>query len=179
MTGPHRSDLAKVTVDQRDRGSAGQNSAEQKPSSDLADRRAKNGERVAINQSPEHKLTHAVGIEDKTIQSPPKALPPHPTAQHTAPAPTAPGDLVDDPDGHVAAGVLGGQGRTARTDEAVWAAGALGFLLVLLALSVLQTCLYRQWRTTPSMYWHDPRHDYDSVAGTSQGAGNSKVLAIP
>ncbi|CDQ58868.1 unnamed protein product [Oncorhynchus mykiss] len=53
---------------------------------------------------------------------------------------------------------------TPRTDEAVWAAAALGFLLVLLALSMLHTRLYRQWRTTPSMYWHDPKQDYDSVA---------------
>ncbi len=55
--------------------------------------------------------------------------------------------------------------RTPRTDEAVWAAAALGFLLVLLTLSVLHTRLYRHWRTTPSLYWHDPQQDYDSVAG--------------
>ncbi|PWA20450.1 hypothetical protein CCH79_00003581, partial [Gambusia affinis] len=54
--------------------------------------------------------------------------------------------------------------RTPRTDEAVWAAAALGFLLVLLTLSILHTRLYRFWRTTPSLYWHDPRQDYDSVA---------------
>ncbi|KAK2912752.1 uncharacterized protein tp53i13 [Channa argus] len=54
--------------------------------------------------------------------------------------------------------------RTPRTDEAVWAAAALGFLLVLLTLSVLHTRLYRHWRTMPSLYWHDPRQDYDSVA---------------
>ncbi|XP_040901742.1 tumor protein p53-inducible protein 13 [Toxotes jaculatrix] len=54
--------------------------------------------------------------------------------------------------------------RTPRTDEAVWAAAALGFLLILLTLSVLHTRLYRHWRTTPSLYWHDPRQDYDSVA---------------
>ncbi|XP_055752251.1 uncharacterized protein LOC129832309 isoform X1 [Salvelinus fontinalis] len=53
---------------------------------------------------------------------------------------------------------------TPRTDEAVWAAAALGFLLVLLALSVLHTRLYRQCGTTPSMYWHDPKQDYDRVA---------------
>lgn len=54
--------------------------------------------------------------------------------------------------------------RTPRTDEAVWAAAALGFLLVLLTLSVLHTRLYRHWRTMPSLYWRDPRQDYDSVA---------------
>ncbi|XP_047449522.1 uncharacterized protein tp53i13 [Mugil cephalus] len=54
--------------------------------------------------------------------------------------------------------------RTPRTDEAVWAAAALGFLLVLLTLSVLHTRLYRHWRTMPSLYWHDPQQDYDSVA---------------
>lgn len=57
--------------------------------------------------------------------------------------------------------------RTLRTDEAVWAAAALGFLLVLLALSVLHTRLYRHWRTMPSLYWRDPQQDYDSVAGRS------------
>lgn len=55
--------------------------------------------------------------------------------------------------------------RTPRTDEAVWAAAALGFLLVLLTLSVLHTRLYRHWRITPSLYWHNPSDDYDSVAG--------------
>ncbi|XP_069003655.1 uncharacterized protein tp53i13 [Embiotoca jacksoni] len=60
--------------------------------------------------------------------------------------------------------VNGGLPRTPRTDEAVWAAAALGFLLVLLTLSVLHTRLYRHWRTTSSLYWHDPRQDYDSVA---------------
>ncbi|KAM4590387.1 uncharacterized protein tp53i13 isoform 1-T2 [Fundulus diaphanus] len=54
--------------------------------------------------------------------------------------------------------------RTPRTDEAAWAAAALGFLLVLLTLSVLHTRLYRHWRTTPSLYWRDPHEDYDSVA---------------
>uniref|UniRef100_A0A3B5APG4 Tumor protein p53-inducible protein 13 n=1 Tax=Stegastes partitus TaxID=144197 RepID=A0A3B5APG4_9TELE len=63
-----------------------------------------------------------------------------------------------------AAVVNNGLPRTPRTDEAVWAAAALGFLLVLLTLSVLHTRLYRHWRTTPSLYWHDPRQDYDSVA---------------
>ncbi|XP_063350271.1 uncharacterized protein tp53i13 [Pelmatolapia mariae] len=54
--------------------------------------------------------------------------------------------------------------RTPRTDEAMWAAAALGFLLVLLTLSVLHTRLYRHWRITPSLYWHNPSNDYDSVA---------------
>lgn len=63
-----------------------------------------------------------------------------------------------------AAVVSQGMPRTPRTDEATWAAAALGFLLVLLTLSVLHTRLYRHWRTTPSLYWHDPRQDYDSVA---------------
>ncbi|CAL8350874.1 unnamed protein product [Lota lota] len=165
MTGPHGSDLGKLTgsadegksTDVVDRGSAGQNPAEQKTLTDLQYGRVKNGERVAVKQSQEHKLTHTVGGEDKNIKTLPKALPPHPNAHHTA----------STPNGHNAGpGGLGGkgQGRTPRTDEAVWAAGALGFLLVLLALSVLHTRLYRQWRTTPSMYWHDPRRDYDSVA---------------
>lgn len=62
---------------------------------------------------------------------------------------------------------------TPRTDEAVWAAAALGFLLVLLVLSVLHTRLYRHWRTTPSMYWHDSKQDYDRVAGGFIGAHTS------
>lgn len=64
-----------------------------------------------------------------------------------------------------AAVVKKGLPRTPRTDEAMWAAAALGFLLILLTLSVLHTRLYRHWRTVPSLYWHDPRQDYDSVAG--------------
>ncbi|KAL2096108.1 hypothetical protein ACEWY4_008256 [Coilia grayii] len=73
-----------------------------------------------------------------------------------------------------AAAAAGGVGRmpmgggrlamaTPRTDEAVWAAAALGFLLVLLTLSVLHTRLYRHWRTAPSLYWRDNTQDYDSV----------------
>uniref|UniRef100_A0A3B3I3I0 Tumor protein p53-inducible protein 13 n=1 Tax=Oryzias latipes TaxID=8090 RepID=A0A3B3I3I0_ORYLA len=62
------------------------------------------------------------------------------------------------------AAVNRGLPRTPRTDEAVWAAGALGFLLVLLTLSVLHTRLYRHWRTSASLYWHDPQRDYDTVA---------------
>ncbi|KAI4878560.1 hypothetical protein NFI96_016745 [Prochilodus magdalenae] len=53
---------------------------------------------------------------------------------------------------------------TQHTDEAVWAAAALGFLFVLLTLSVLHTRLYRNWRTPPSLYWHETRQDYESVA---------------
>lgn len=63
-----------------------------------------------------------------------------------------------------AGGVGGGFQRTPRTDEAVWAAGALAFLLVLLTLSILHTRLYKHWRRGTSLYWHDPRQDYDSVA---------------
>lgn len=54
-----------------------------------------------------------------------------------------------------------------RTDEAVWAAAALGFLLVLLTLSVLHTRLYRNCRVPSSLYWHESQQDYESVAGTS------------
>lgn len=58
-----------------------------------------------------------------------------------------------------------GVSRILRNNEAVWAAAALGFLLVLLTLSVLHTRLYRHWRTSPSLYWRDPKQDYDTVAG--------------
>lgn len=80
-----------------------------------------------------------------------------------------------------AATVSHGLPRTPRTDEAVWAAAALGFLLVLLTLSVLHTRLYRHWRTTPSLYWHDPRQDYDSVAGKRSGPHESvaKEMTYP
>ncbi|RXN07617.1 matrix metallo ase-20-like protein [Labeo rohita] len=50
-----------------------------------------------------------------------------------------------------------------RTDEAVWAAGAVGFLLVLLTLSVLHTRLYRHCRSSTSLYWHDNQQDYENV----------------
>ncbi|XP_048837272.1 tumor protein p53-inducible protein 13 isoform X2 [Brienomyrus brachyistius] len=53
---------------------------------------------------------------------------------------------------------------TPRTEEAAWAAAALGFLLVLLTLAVLHTRLYRHWRRPPSLYWHQPEQDHDSVA---------------
>ncbi|CAL8360966.1 unnamed protein product [Merluccius merluccius] len=185
MAGPHGSDPGKVTrsanegksrgvVKQTDKGSAGQNSAEQKTSTGVRGGREKNGARLDVKQRQlDRKHTHAVSGEGKKIETP--AAPPHPNPYRavpgrtpaTAAAPTASGDRVD-PDGRDAApgkaGVPGGKGRTPRTDQAAWAAGALGFLLVLLALSVLHTRLYRQWRTTPSMYWHDPRRDYDSVA---------------
>lgn len=59
--------------------------------------------------------------------------------------------------------------KSPRTDEAVWAAAALGSLLVLLALAVLHTRLYRHWRTTPSLYWYNPQQDYESVAGRGGG----------
>lgn len=64
--------------------------------------------------------------------------------------------------------------RTPRSNEAVWAAAALGFLLVLLTLSVLHTRLYRHWRTMPSLYWHDPQQDYESVAGWELGIRRKK-----
>lgn len=74
------------------------------------------------------------------------------------------GEHCECSEGSGAAAVNLGLPRTPRTDEAVWAAAALGFLLILLTLSVLHTRLYRHWRTTPSLYWHDPQRDYDSVA---------------
>lgn len=77
------------------------------------------------------------------------------------------------PLGGAAAGPSDRMLPTPRTDEAVWAAAALGFLLVLLVLSVLHTRLYRHWRTTPSMYWHDSKQDYDRVAGGFIGAHTS------
>ncbi|KAM9812994.1 tumor protein p53-inducible protein 13 [Syngnathus typhle] len=76
-------------------------------------------------------------------------------------------DCVKDSEGRATL-VSGGLARTRRSNDAVWAAGALGFLLVLLTLSILHTRLYRHWRTMPSLYWHDPQQDYDSVADVIQ-----------
>lgn len=72
----------------------------------------------------------------------------------------------------VATAVLGGplRGHTVtiqHNDEAVWAAAALGFLLVLLTLSVLHTRLYRNCRAPSSLYWRESQQDYESVAGMS------------
>lgn len=70
----------------------------------------------------------------------------------------------------VATAVIGGPLRghkmpIQRTNEAVWAAAALGFLLVLLTLSVLHTRLYRNCRAPSSLYWRESHQDYESVAG--------------
>lgn len=54
-----------------------------------------------------------------------------------------------------------------RTNEAVWAAVALGFLFVLLTLSILHTRLYRHWRPPASLYWQKNQQDYESVAGSN------------
>ncbi|XP_061684386.1 tumor protein p53-inducible protein 13 [Syngnathoides biaculeatus] len=78
--------------------------------------------------------------------------------------PTRRCDCVKDAEGRGMPQAHGTPPRPARSNEAVWAAAALGFLLVLLTLSVLHTRLYRHWRTMPSLYWHDPKQDYDSVA---------------
>ncbi|KAG2459007.1 P5I13 protein, partial [Polypterus senegalus] len=57
---------------------------------------------------------------------------------------------------------------TPRTEEAAWAAAALGFLLVILTLAILHTRLYRGCQRGPSLYWPAQQHEfheYDSVAG--------------
>ncbi|KAF5892626.1 tumor protein p53-inducible protein 13 isoform X1, partial [Clarias magur] len=70
-----------------------------------------------------------------------------------------------DMDPAVVGGPLRGHKMTVqRTDEAVWAAAALGFLLVLLTLSVLHTRLYRNCRAPSSLYWRESQQDYESVA---------------
>ncbi|XP_039613126.1 tumor protein p53-inducible protein 13 isoform X2 [Polypterus senegalus] len=56
---------------------------------------------------------------------------------------------------------------TPRTEEAAWAAAALGFLLVILTLAILHTRLYRGCQRGPSLYWPAQQHEfheYDSVA---------------
>ncbi|XP_041097201.1 tumor protein p53-inducible protein 13 [Polyodon spathula] len=59
----------------------------------------------------------------------------------------------------------GMQDPTLRTEEAAWAAAALGFLLVVLTLSVLHTRLYRRCQRGPSLYWSSPSFQgYDTVA---------------
>lgn len=64
---------------------------------------------------------------------------------------------------HIEGSIRGERISIPRTDEAVWAAGAVGFILVLLTLSVLHTRLYRHCRPSTSLYWHDNQQDYDSV----------------
>lgn len=66
---------------------------------------------------------------------------------------------------HIEGSIRGERIPIPRTDEAVWAAGAVGFILVLLTLSVLHTRLYRHCRPSTSLYWHDNQQDYDSVGG--------------
>ncbi|KAM4628084.1 uncharacterized protein tp53i13 [Polymixia lowei] len=133
-----------------------------------------------VENKPTHSNAHTHSKSKKTGSgSQPQ---PHPAAKphHSHPQPATylsdtPGCGGCEPGGRCdcteASGTQGGAAlphkgmpHTPRTDEAVWAAAALGFLLVLLALSVLHTRLYRHWRTTPSLYWRDPRQDYDSVA---------------
>ncbi|KAK6475541.1 tumor protein p53-inducible protein 13-like [Huso huso] len=59
----------------------------------------------------------------------------------------------------------GMQDPTLRTEEAAWAAAALGFLLVVLTLSILHTRLYRRCQRGPSLYWASPSFQgYDTVA---------------
>ncbi|XP_060799978.1 tumor protein p53-inducible protein 13 isoform X2 [Neoarius graeffei] len=84
----------------------------------------------------------------------------------------------------VATTVLGGppKGRkmsVQHTDEAVWAAAALGFLLVLLVLSVLHTRLYRNCRAPSSLYWCESQQDYESVADRADGPGHSPAWPCP
>ncbi len=73
--------------------------------------------------------------------------------------------VSDSKSAHLGGLLKGERIPTQRTDEAVWAAGALGFLLVLLTLSVLHTRLYRHWRSSTSLYWQDNQQDYESVRG--------------
>lgn len=149
--------------------------------SDKKDGKMKDNEVVDVKERElEHKHTrsgtHSHHINEKTgFDSVPKAQSEPPHQQHSNPQPASYLPDTHDCDGCKAgehcecegrAAVMSkGLPRTPRTDEAVWAAAALGFLLVLLTLSVLHTRLYRHWRTTPSLYWRDPRQDYDSVAG--------------
>lgn len=116
----------------------------------------------------ERELEHKQTSSDTDTQQPATYLPNSPDCDGCKA-----GELCEcnkDPEARASV-VNKGLPRTPRTDEAVWAAAALGFLLVLLALSVLHTRLYRHWRTTPSLYWHDPQQDYDSVAGRGSAQG--------
>lgn len=91
----------------------------------------------------------------------------HRTRENVGSEPVEPSGTELASQAQAAGPLLGKKGfpRSPRTDEAAWAAAALGSLLVLLALAVLHTRLYRHWRTTPSLYWYDPQRDYESVAG--------------
>ncbi|XP_042271117.1 uncharacterized protein tp53i13 [Thunnus maccoyii] len=165
---------------QRDKDSTKRSMKEKNSDKDVgANRKMKDNEVVDVKEREvEHKHahsgTHSHHINDKTGQSEP--LSQH--HQNPQPASYLPnthdcdsckaGEHCECAKGSGAEGraavMSKGLPRTPRTDEAVWAAAALGFLLVLLTLSVLHTRLYRHWRTTPSLYWRDPRQDYDSVA---------------
>uniref|UniRef100_UPI003AACF018 uncharacterized protein tp53i13 n=1 Tax=Centroberyx gerrardi TaxID=166262 RepID=UPI003AACF018 len=173
----------------RDKDSAKHNTTEKDSDKDLTVGKMKDNEVVDVKEREvERKHTHSntrthskskkAGFESASQTQSQPDPPPQPNHRHPQPASYLSNthDCGDcDPDGHCdcteASGAQGrgallgkGMPRTPRTDEAVWAAAALGFLLVLLALSVLHTRLYRHWRTAPSLYWHDPRQDYDSVA---------------
>ncbi|XP_034495799.1 tumor protein p53-inducible protein 13 isoform X4 [Ailuropoda melanoleuca] len=56
------------------------------------------------------------------------------------------------------------RGPTPRTEEAAWAAMALTFLLVLLALATLCTRLHRNFRRGESIYWEPTADSQDTVA---------------
>lgn len=66
---------------------------------------------------------------------------------------------------HIGGPLRGERVPIPRTDEAAWAAAAVGFLLVLLTLSVLHTRLYRHCRPSTSLYWQDGQRDYENVGG--------------
>ncbi|KAM8852899.1 tumor protein p53-inducible protein 13 [Synchiropus picturatus] len=106
----------------------------------------------------------SVGIEEREVvqsreeDSKPDSLLPRPPTSQVLSIQQGSGAKVGDKF------LRNGMPRTPRTDDAFWAAAALGFLLVLLVVSVLYTRLYRHWRITPSLYWPEPCHDYDNVA---------------
>uniref|UniRef100_A0A8D2ZEM5 Tumor protein p53-inducible protein 13 n=2 Tax=Scophthalmus maximus TaxID=52904 RepID=A0A8D2ZEM5_SCOMX len=147
----------------RRKGEAAKHSATEKNDGDkyiTAHRKMKDNEVVDVRERElEQTITHGAndGIDSVSRPQQPQQHPESPDCDDCAEASPAAARAA-------ATAANEGMPRTPRSDEAVWAAAALGFLLVLLTLSVLHTRLYRHWRTTPSLYWRDPRQDYDSVA---------------
>lgn len=129
---------------------------------DVAEREADGNTKLSDTQSP-HKSENTESQPASNLQ--PESLPQaHQDTSSKDCGACKAGERCECTESHAAAARVVLQ-KTPRTDEAAWATASLGFLLVLLTLSVLHTRLYRHWRTTPSLYWHDPQQDYDSVAG--------------
>uniref|UniRef100_A0A8C3G6H9 Tumor protein p53-inducible protein 13 n=2 Tax=Cyclopterus lumpus TaxID=8103 RepID=A0A8C3G6H9_CYCLU len=180
--GPEDEDEGNDSVEQRDDKDFAKHSLKDKDDNkdNAAGGSRRDNEVVDVKERElEHKQTHSdthPRHESETVSKTQSETRPEPqrhrnpqSSSHLSNSPDcdgckAGGGCECDEDSGASDAVNKGLPRTPRTDEAVWAAAALGFLLILLTLSVLHTRLYRHWRTTPSLYWRHPEQDYDSVA---------------